>query len=130
MERNDRSNGDEQSGTGGSVPAEASAGSSNGEWERVERTSAFGELMRRKKAFLVPAEIFSFVFFMAWPVLGGLTTVLDGRAVGSMTWASVYGFAQFAMILVILHLYLGRAKKCDGLVDEARVEASRGRTSA
>ncbi len=121
MDGNDRSNENGQAPT--DQPA---AARTSGEWERVERTSAFRELARRKKAFIVPAEIFSFVFFMAWPILGGLTTVLDGRAVGEMTWAYVYGFAQFAMILILLHLYLRQAKKWDRLVEEARREASGG----
>jgi uncharacterized membrane protein (DUF485 family) len=39
------------------------------EWVRVERTSAFKELARKKKAFIVPATIFFFVFYFGLPVL-------------------------------------------------------------
>ncbi|WP_166395157.1 DUF485 domain-containing protein [Rubrobacter marinus] len=95
----------------------------SGGWEQVERTSAFAELVKAKKAFIVPAMLFFFVFFTAWTALGGLTTVLDGRAFGAVTWATVFGFAQFVVVLVLLHLYTARAKKWDRLVEEARREA-------
>jgi uncharacterized membrane protein (DUF485 family) len=94
------------------------------EWSRVSRTSAFGELMRAKKAFIIPAVIFFLVFYMAMPVLAEFTTVLDGQAIGALNWAYVYGFAQFLMTWILCHLYLNRAKKWDKLVEEAREEAS------
>lgn len=129
MDKNDRSNSDEQAPTDRSVSARTSAGGS-GEWERVEQTPAFGELTRRKKAFIVPAAVLSFTLIMSWLILAGLTTVLDGRAIGEMTWASVYGFALFAVALTVLHLYMGQAKKWDSLAEEARREASEKRTNA
>lgn len=129
MERNDRSNEDEQAGTERSVPAGASA-ERGSEWERVKQTSAFGELVRRKKAFLIPAVIFFFVFFVAWPVLGGFTTVLDGQAIGGMTWAYVYGYALLLpTTLILLHLYMRRAANWDELAEKAREEAPEGRTN-
>ena len=98
------------------------------EWRRVSRTSAFGELMRSKKAFIIPAVVFFLVFYMAMPVLAEFTTVLDGQVVGALNWAYVYGFAQFLMTWILMHMYVRRAKKWDKLVEEAREEASEERT--
>jgi uncharacterized membrane protein (DUF485 family) len=98
-------------------------------WNQIEQTSAFQELIQKKKAFLIPAVIFFLVFYMALPVLGGFTTVLDGEAIGAITWAYVYGFVQFVMTWILTHLYLNRANKWDRLVDEARQEASGERTT-
>ena len=94
------------------------------EWLRVERTSAFKELIRSKKAFILPATIFFLVFYFGLPVLAGFTTVLNARVVGPLTLAYVYAFAQFAMTWIIMHLYVSRANKWDGLVDRARQEAA------
>ena len=110
----------------GSTGATAGRGK---EWARVARTPAFEDLMRRKKAFLVPAVIFFLVFYMSLPVLAGFTTLLDGPAVGEMTWAYVFAFVQFPMVWILCHLYRSRANKWDGLVDKARREASEGRTT-
>ena len=100
----------------------------DGEWVRVERTSAFKELARSKKAFIVPATIFFLVFYFGLPFLAAFTTVLNGKAVGSITWAYLYAFAQFAMTWILMHLYVSRANKWDELVDRARREAAASET--
>lgn len=92
--------------------------------DRVARTSAFEELVRKKKAFLVPAVIFYLVFYMGMPILGGFTTMLNVQAVGELTWAFIYALAQFPMVWIFCHLYRNRAHKWDRLVDEARQEIS------
>lgn len=96
------------------------------EWVRVEQTSAFKELAKKKKAFIVPATIFFFIFYFGLPVLAGFTTVLDGYAIGAITWAYVYAFAQFAMTWILMHMYVSRANRWDDLVDRARQEATGG----
>jgi len=94
------------------------------EWIRVERTGAFQELTRRRKAFIIPATIFFLVFYFGLPFLTAFTNVLSARAVGSITWAYVYAFAQFIMTWGLMHLYVSRANKWDRLVDQAREEAA------
>ena len=96
------------------------------EWVRVERTSAFKELVQKKKAFIIPATIFFFAFYFGLPIVAAFTTVLDGYAIGSVTWAYVYAFAQFAMTWILMHLYVSRANRWDDLVDRARQEAAEG----
>lgn len=128
MERQDRSSADERASER-SVSAQTGAGGS-AEWERVERTPAFGTLVRGKKAFLIPVVVFFTIFFLGWPTLGGFTTVLDGQAVGAVTWAYVYGFAQLATTLILLHMYMMQAAKWDRLAEKAREEAPEERTTA
>lgn len=99
------------------------------EWVRVERTSAFQEYSRKRKAFLIPATIFFLLFFIGLPLLAAFTTVLNGKAVGPLTWAYIYGIAQFAMTWILMHIYVNRANKWDDLVDRARHEAAEGEGS-
>ena len=96
------------------------------EWVRVERTQAFKELVRRKRAFIIPATIFFLVFYFGLPFLAAFTTVLNVKVVGSLTLAYVYAFAQFAMTWILMHLYVSRANRWDDLVDRARQEAAEG----
>ncbi|HET7478666.1 MAG TPA: DUF485 domain-containing protein [Rubrobacteraceae bacterium] len=96
----------------------------NDEWVRVERTEAFKELIRSKRAFIIPATIFFFVFYFGLPFLAAFTTVLDVKVLGSLNLAYLYAFAQFAMTWILMHLYVSRANKWDDLVDRARREAS------
>jgi uncharacterized membrane protein (DUF485 family) len=97
---------------------------SENEWVRVERTSAFKELIRRKRAFIIPATIFFMLFYFGLPFLAAFTTVLNVKVIGPLTLAYIYAFAQFAMTWIIMHLYVSRANKWDDLVDRARVEAA------
>ena len=96
------------------------------EWIRVERTSAFTELARRRKAFIIPATIFFLVFYFGLPFLTAFTTILDAKVIGAINLAYLYAFAQFAMTWILMHLYVSRANKWDGLVDRARHEAAEG----
>jgi uncharacterized membrane protein (DUF485 family) len=97
---------------------------SNNEWVRVERTSAFKELVKRKRAFIIPATIFFMLFYFGLPFLAAFTTVLNVKVLGPLTLAYVYAFAQFAMTWIIMHLYVSRANKWDDLVERSREEAA------
>ena len=97
---------------------------SNNEWVRVERTSAFKELVKRKRAFIIPATIFFMLFYFGLPFLAAFTTVLNVKVIGPLTLAYIYAFAQFAMTWIIMHLYVSRANRWDDLVDRARQEAA------
>src|SRR5215211_2285599 len=94
------------------------------EWIRVERTSAFKELTQKRKAFIIPATIFFFVFYFGLPFLTAFTTVLDVNVIGAINLAYIYAFAQFAMTWILMHLYVSRANGWDDLVDRARHEAA------
>ncbi len=94
------------------------------EWTRIPRTTAFRELVRTKRAFVIPAIGFFVVFYFAFPVLIGLTSVLEAKVIGAMNLAYIYAYAQFAMILILAHLYLAKAKQWDTLVDQTKREAA------
>jgi uncharacterized membrane protein (DUF485 family) len=99
---------------------------SENEWVRIERTGAFKELIRSKRAFIIPATIFFMVFYFGLPFLAAFTTVLNVRVLGPLSLAYVYAFAQFAMTWILMHVYVSRANKWDVLVDQARHEAAGG----
>ncbi len=96
------------------------------EWVRIEKTSAFKELVRSKKAFIIPATVFFMVFYFGLPILAGFTTVLNVEVIGAINLAYIYAFAQFAMTWILMHVYLSKAGRWDELVDEARAEAAKG----
>ena len=94
------------------------------EWVRVEQAPAFKELMKQRKAFVIPATIFFLVFYFLLVVLTGFTNILSAKAFGPVTWAYVYAFAKLPMTWILAHLYLNRANKWDKLVEEARRQAA------
>jgi uncharacterized membrane protein (DUF485 family) len=93
-------------------------------WSKVAQTSAFQDLMRRKKKFIIPATIFFFVYYMGLPVLAGFTTVLNVQVIGALSLAWIYALSQFVMTWTLLHLYIRQANKWDDLVDQIRNETA------
>jgi uncharacterized membrane protein (DUF485 family) len=96
------------------------------EWVRISRTAAFQELVRTKRAFLIPATIFFLAFYFGLPVLIAFTTVLDTKVVGAINLAYVYAFAQFATTLGLSHLYFAKAKAWDELAEQTKRDAAEG----
>lgn len=94
------------------------------EWVRIERTPAFQEYSQKRKVFLITATIFFLAFFFIFVFLAAFTTLLNSKAVGPLTWAYIYGLAQFAMTWILMHIYVSQANKWDNLVDQARQEAA------
>jgi len=82
--------------------------------------------MRRKRAFLIPTVVFVLLFFIMLPILSIFTDVLDGKVVGSVSWAYLYAFAQFILAWVVTFLYWRKANLWDELAREAREEVSGG----
>lgn len=98
-------------------------------WSRVAQTSAFQDLMQKKKIFIIPATIFFFIFYMGLPVLAGFTTVLNAQVIGALSLAWIYALAQFIMTWTLLHLYVSQANKWDNLVDQVRNETAANMSS-
>lgn len=99
-------------------------------YSEVAQTASFSELMRRKRAFLVPTVVFVLLFFIMLPILSIFTDVLDGKVVGAISWAYLYAFAQFFLAWIVAFLYWREANRWDALARKAREEAKRGETSS
>jgi uncharacterized membrane protein (DUF485 family) len=96
------------------------------EYSRIAETEAFKELVRRKRAFLIPTVVFVLLFFILLPILSIFTEVLDGKVIGAISWAYLYAFAQFFLAWIVTFLYWRRANRWDELAREARNEAPEG----
>lgn len=95
----------------------------------VQRSPALAELVRRKTVFVASSAVGAFALIMSWMALAGFTTLLDVPVIGGLTWAYLLGFIQFAVVLVVLHLYLRRAAEWDRLARAAHDELTDGRRS-
>ncbi len=100
------------------------------EYSEIAKTEAFKELVRRKRAFLIPTVVFVLLFFIMLPVLSIFTDVLDGKVIGAISWAYLYAFAQFFLAWIVTFFYWREASRFDELAREAREEASEGGESS
>jgi uncharacterized membrane protein (DUF485 family) len=100
------------------------------EYSGMVETTAFKELVRQKRAFLIPTVVFVVLFFIMLPILSIFTDVLDGKVIGAISWAYLYAFAQFFLAWIVTFLYWREAGRFDELARKARDEASGGEASA
>ncbi|MFD2372008.1 DUF485 domain-containing protein [Brevibacillus sp. GCM10020057] len=98
------------------------SGQSATNYAAIIQSASFQELLRRKKAFILPSSIFFFVFYFTLPILTSYFTVLNTKAFGAITWAWVFAFAQFIMTWGLCILYTRRARQFDALVEKIKQE--------
>lgn len=82
------------------------------DWEAIERSPEFQELVTRRRSFVLPATIFFLAYYMAFILLAGYaedfmaSSVYEGLTVGY-----VLALTQFVMVLALGVVYLRRADR-------------------
>ncbi|WP_027408408.1 DUF485 domain-containing protein [Anoxybacteroides tepidamans] len=95
-------------------------------YSEVVQSSSFQQLMREKRRFILPFSLFFLAFYFALPILTSYSKVLNTPAIGSVSWAWVFAFAQFIMTWTLCMLYSKRAARFDEMVEQIRQEAKEG----
>ena len=96
------------------------------DWEAVERSPEFRELIKRKKAFVIPATIFFLAWYFGFIILAGYAPDFMGEEflTDGLTVGYVLALSQFIMTWVLGWLYLRRADRVfDPLAARAREAA-------
>jgi uncharacterized membrane protein (DUF485 family) len=82
------------------------------DWERIERSPEFQELIRKKRSFVVPATIFFLAYYMGFILLCGYAkdfmaeSVYEGLTVGYCL-----ALTQFVMVFTLGILYLRKSDR-------------------
>jgi uncharacterized membrane protein (DUF485 family) len=95
------------------------------DYTRIAQSDKFKALIARKKSFIIPVCVFFFVFYFTLPVMTSQSQVLNRHAVGSISWAWIFAFAQFIMTWVLCGLYSKRAAEFDKLAAEINEEVGK-----
>ena len=101
------------------------------DWQAVERSPEFRELIKRKRAFVVPATIFFLAWYFGFIILAGYAPDFMGREfiTDGLTVGYALALTQFIMTWVLGWMYLRKADRVfDPLAARAR-EAVIGRTA-
>ena len=102
------------------------------DWLAAERSPEFQELVKRKKAFVLPATIFFLAWYFGFIILAGYAPDFMGREVliDGVTVGYVLALTQFVMTWVLGAMYLRRASRdFDPLAERAAAVAlEAGRT--
>src|SRR5215207_9067483 len=82
------------------------------DWERIERSDEFQELVKRRRSFVVPATIFFLVYYMAFIIIAGYAPDFMGESVyQGLTVGYCYALTQFVMVFVLGIWYLRKAER-------------------
>jgi uncharacterized membrane protein (DUF485 family) len=102
------------------------------DWERIERSPEFQELVRKRRSFVLPATIFFLAYYMGFILLTGYaedfmaSSVYEGLTVGYCL-----ALTQFVMVFALGIMYLRRADRdYDPLARKVVEMAERGELEA
>jgi uncharacterized membrane protein (DUF485 family) len=96
------------------------------DWVAVERSPEFRELVKRKKAFVIPATLFFLVWYFGFIILAGYAPEFMGREfiADGLTVGYALALTQFVMTWVLGWMYLRKAdREFDPLAEHAREAA-------
>jgi uncharacterized membrane protein (DUF485 family) len=90
------------------------------DWERLEHSPEFQELVKAKRRFVVPATIFFLSWYLGFILLAGYAEDFMARSVyEGLTVGYVLALTQFVMVAVLGLMYLRRADRVfDPLADK------------
>jgi uncharacterized membrane protein (DUF485 family) len=100
------------------------------DWVAAERSPEFQELVRKRKAFVVPATIFFLAWYFGFVILAGYAPDFMGREflADGLTVGYVLALSQFVMTWVLGAWYLRKAdREFDPLAERAAQVALRRR---
>jgi uncharacterized membrane protein (DUF485 family) len=83
------------------------------DWLAAERSPEFRELVKRKRAFVIPATVFFLVWYFGFIVLAGYAPEFMGEEflTDGLTVGYVLALTQFVMTWVLGWMYLRRADR-------------------
>ncbi|PLR86534.1 DUF485 domain-containing protein [Bacillus canaveralius] len=95
------------------------------DYSKIAKSSSFQRLLKSKKNFILPFSLFFLAFYFTLPILTAYSKVLNNPAVGAISWAWVFAFAQFIMTWTLCIIYSNKAAGFDKIVEEV-IEETRG----
>jgi uncharacterized membrane protein (DUF485 family) len=98
-------------------------------YNKIVQSSNFKQLMEEKKRFILPMSVFFLIFYFSLPLLTAYSDVLNNKAIGDITWAWIFAFAQFVMTWALCMIYTKRAKRFDELAEKVVAEMDKEASS-
>ena len=108
---------------GRAAPREGSAV----EWQRIERSSEFGELVARRRRFLWPASIVTFGGFAVYLLLATFADGFMGTEVAGVPVAWLVAMTQVLLTWVVAWAYLRTADRSFAPLERRVVESAQPR---
>ena len=93
------------------------------DWEGIERSPEFQELVRKRRSFVLPATIFFLAWYMGFIILTAYAEAfMSERVYQGLTVGYVLALTQFVMVVVLGLLYLSSSSKIYDPLAERAIE--------
>src|SRR5918912_871513 len=77
-----------------------------GQWEGLEETTEFRQLVSARWRFVLPATVFFLIYYFLLPVANGLAPrFMRTNVIGNVNIAYLFALSQFVMAWVLAYLY-------------------------
>ena len=97
------------------------------DWEAIERSPEFQELVARRRRFVIPCTVFFLAWYMTFIVVCAYAPDFMGESVyQGLTVGYCYALTQFAMVFTLGLLYLRKADREFDPLAERAIEAYAG----
>jgi uncharacterized membrane protein (DUF485 family) len=97
------------------------------DWEAIERSPEFQELVRRRRRFVIPCTVFFLSWFMGFMILTAYAQDFMGeRVYEGLTVGYCLALTQFVMVVVLGVWYLRKADREFDPLAERAIEAYAG----
>ena len=83
------------------------------DFEAIEASAGFRELMKKKKAFLISTTVLFLGLYLLFNLIISYTDWLNAPFIGDISWVWVFAFGLFAMTWILVTVYMKRAEKFD-----------------
>ncbi len=93
------------------------------DWEGIERSPEFQELVRKRRSFVIPATIFFLGWYMGFILLTAYAEgFMSDRVYQGLTVGYTLALTQFVMVFVLGLMYLNRSNKVYDPLAEKTIE--------
>ncbi len=94
-------------------------------WSRIAQRPQYQELLRSKRAFILPASLFFVAYYFALPILVGWWPEMMKKPVfGPVNAAYLFALSEFFMAWTIAYIYVQKAGKWDEQARQILAEES------
>ncbi|MBB5181323.1 uncharacterized membrane protein (DUF485 family) [Planomicrobium koreense] len=92
------------------------------DFEAIEASASFRELMKKKKAFLISTTVLFLGLYLLFNLVISYTDWLSAPFIGDISWVWVFAFGLFAMTWILVTVYMKRASKFDEMAHDTLKE--------
>ncbi|MCJ1909670.1 DUF485 domain-containing protein [Planococcus ruber] len=103
---------------GGSTVSDTRAAGHVPDFLAIESSAGFKELMKKKKAFLIPTTILFLGLYLLFNFIISYSSILEASFIGDISWVWVFAFSLFAMTWILVTVYMKRAEKFDKMAQD------------